>query len=60
MPQKWIEKLSMRGEQLTLALLKQYLPDLPIQNPINSCVRPAITALPIRAVSAMPRFTNPG
>jgi len=28
MPQEWINKLAKRGEQLTLAVIREHLPDL--------------------------------
>jgi NTE family protein len=28
MPEEWIERLSLRGEQLTLCLARAYIPDL--------------------------------
>jgi NTE family protein len=33
MPDEWIEKLSKRGEQLTLAVLREHAPHLPLQSP---------------------------
>lgn len=42
MPDEWIDRLSLRGEQLTLCLARAYMPDLigesyRLSNPISAC-----------------------
>ena len=40
MPDEWIERISLRGEQLTLCLARAYIPDLirvPSSGPISAC-----------------------
>ena len=36
MPNEWIDRLSLRGEQLTLCLAKAYVPDLIREPSLNS------------------------
>jgi NTE family protein len=39
MPTEWIDRLSLRGEQLTLCLARAYIPDLLLEPPSNDLIR---------------------